>query len=111
MVILITCIYVFSIQHQYELETLGTVSCSVYKYCVFSFDPDPTRRATFWTGTFGGISLCLSMFSSSQTIIQKAITCRTLKDGQRSDKKDAEFAKDIFPYEVKVYKLTRICKR
>ena len=49
----------------------------------FSFDPDPTLRGTFWTGMIGGTSLHLAMFSSSQTIIQKAITCKTLKDGQR----------------------------
>lgn len=49
-----------------------------------SFNPDPIIRTTFWTQTIGGSFVSLSMYASSQTIIQKFLSVKTLKNAQMS---------------------------
>lgn len=48
------------------------------------FRPDPTLHSTFWTQFVGGIFLNFSLYVSSQNIIQKFLSVRSLKDAQKS---------------------------
>lgn len=50
----------------------------------FSFDPDPTVRTTFWTQTIGGLAINVTLYSSSQTIIQKFLSIKKIRNAQKS---------------------------
>ncbi|XP_076863668.1 sodium-coupled monocarboxylate transporter 2 isoform X2 [Brachyhypopomus gauderio] len=44
---------------------------------VFDFDPNPLRRHTFWTVTFGGMFTWLGIYGVNQSTIQRCISCKT----------------------------------
>ncbi|KAM9112264.1 sodium/iodide cotransporter [Pangshura tecta] len=41
------------------------------------FDPDPRSRYTFWTFTFGGTMVWLSMYGVNQAQVQRYVACKT----------------------------------
>uniref|UniRef100_A0A674IA01 Solute carrier family 5 member 5 n=1 Tax=Terrapene triunguis TaxID=2587831 RepID=A0A674IA01_9SAUR len=41
------------------------------------FDPDPRSRYTFWTFTFGGTLVWLSMYGVNQAQVQRYVACKT----------------------------------
>jgi len=49
-----------------------------------TYNPDPFIRTTFWTQTVGGTFINIVMYASSQTIIQKFISTKTVRDGQKA---------------------------
>ncbi|XP_047197595.1 sodium-dependent multivitamin transporter-like [Hippoglossus stenolepis] len=51
---------------------------------VFSLNPDPTERHTFWTLGVGGIFLMLSLYGVNQTQVQRYLSSRTEKEAVRS---------------------------
>lgn len=48
----------------------------------FSFRVDPSVRHSFWSLTLGGAFLWVSVYGTNQAQVQRALTCRTLKDAQ-----------------------------
>ncbi|KAL1023267.1 hypothetical protein UPYG_G00038480 [Umbra pygmaea] len=46
------------------------------------FDLDPRRRYTFWSFSFGGTLLWLSMYGVNQSQVQRYISCRTERQAQ-----------------------------
>jgi SSS family transporter len=49
-----------------------------------NFDPDPTVRTSFWTQSIGGTFVSLAMYASSQTVIQKFLSVKKLKNAQKA---------------------------
>lgn len=47
-----------------------------------SFNPSPFERHTFWTLAVGGAFMCLSLYGTSQTAVQRYLSCETMKDAQ-----------------------------
>ena len=50
---------------------------------IFSFNPDPKVRNTFWTLTIGGAFTAMPVWTVSQTAVQRFLAIRTLKDAKR----------------------------
>lgn len=50
---------------------------------VFSLNPDPTERHTFWTLGVGGIFLMLSLYGVNQAQVQRYLSSRTEKEAVR----------------------------
>lgn len=50
---------------------------------VFSLNPDPTERHTFWTLGVGGVFLMLSLYGVNQTQVQRYLSSRTEKEAVR----------------------------
>lgn len=46
------------------------------------FRVDPSVRHSFWSLTLGGAFLWVSVYGTNQAQVQRALTCRTLKDAQ-----------------------------
>ncbi|CAM4701120.1 sodium/iodide cotransporter [Caretta caretta] len=44
---------------------------------LLDFDPDPRSRYTFWTFTFGGTMVWLSMYGVNQAQVQRYVACKT----------------------------------
>uniref|UniRef100_A0A8C3S8G7 Solute carrier family 5 member 5 n=1 Tax=Chelydra serpentina TaxID=8475 RepID=A0A8C3S8G7_CHESE len=44
---------------------------------LLDFDPDPRSRYTFWTFTFGGTLVWLSMYGVNQAQVQRYVACKT----------------------------------
>lgn len=51
--------------------------------CVFSLNPDPTERHTFWTLGVGGVFLMLSLYGVNQAQVQRYLSSRTEKEAVR----------------------------
>lgn len=52
-------------------------------FSVFSLNPDPTERHTFWTLGVGGIFLMLSLYGVNQAQVQRYLSARTEKEAVR----------------------------
>ncbi|CAD5117283.1 DgyrCDS6071 [Dimorphilus gyrociliatus] len=50
----------------------------------YEFNPNPTIRHSFWTQIVGGTFLNMTMFGANQTIIQKFVSVKKLKDARKS---------------------------
>lgn len=50
---------------------------------VFSLNPDPTERHTFWTLGVGGVFLMLSLYGVNQAQVQRYLSSRTEKEAVR----------------------------
>ncbi|XP_074834238.1 sodium/iodide cotransporter isoform X2 [Carettochelys insculpta] len=46
------------------------------------FNPDPRSRYTFWTFTFGGTLVWLSMYGVNQAQVQRYVACKTEKEAK-----------------------------
>ena len=51
---------------------------------LYSFDPNPTTRHTWWTLTIGGMFTYLSLYAVNQTQVQRLKTCKNLKSAQKA---------------------------
>ena len=51
-------------------------------YLFFSFNPDPTRRITFWTISFGTIFSALATFGVGQPTVQRYCALPTLRQAK-----------------------------
>lgn len=62
-------------------------SVTLVSYCifslVFSLNPDPTQRHTFWTLGVGGVFLMLSLYGVNQAQVQRYLSSRTEKEAVR----------------------------
>ena len=65
------------------------VYCSIYalqKFIIFlvfySFELDPRIRHTFWTISVGGTFLWLGIYGVSQSMVQRFLACKTLKQAK-----------------------------
>ena len=70
----------------------GRAAIDNYTFClsffnvviaIFSFNPDPKVRNTFWTLTIGGAFTAMPVWTVSQTAVQRFLAIRTLKDAKR----------------------------
>lgn len=50
---------------------------------LFSLNPDPTERHTFWTLAVGGVFLMLSLYGVNQAQVQRYLSSRTEKEAVR----------------------------
>ena len=50
------------------------------KISPINFDPSPFVPHTFWSVTFGGTFLCLNIFGTNQSAVQRFLCCRSKKD-------------------------------
>lgn len=50
---------------------------------MFSFNPNPFIRHSFWNLIFGGFLTSLTVYGSNQATIQRYLTMRTVKDAQK----------------------------
>lgn len=50
---------------------------------IFRFNPNPTIRHSFWTQVVGGTFLNMTMFGANQTIIQKFVSVKKLRDARK----------------------------
>ena len=68
-----------------------TLRSIIYSFClinviigiIFSFNPDPKVRNTFWTLTIGGAFTAMPVWTVSQTAVQRFLAIRSLKDAKR----------------------------
>ncbi|XP_062373890.1 sodium-coupled monocarboxylate transporter 1 [Sardina pilchardus] len=51
---------------------------------LWDFDPNPLRRHTFWTVTFGGAFVYLSIYGTNQAQVQRYVSCKTLGHAKMS---------------------------
>ena len=54
------------------------------KLLVFDFSPDPAVTYTFWAGLVGGAFLSMATHGTDQLIVQRLLTCRDLRSGQKA---------------------------
>lgn len=52
--------------------------------CIFSFNPDPTVRHSWFTLIIGGMGTYLSLYAVSQAQVQRLLSVKTLKSAQLS---------------------------
>jgi len=53
-------------------------------YNIKEFNPDPSVRTTFWTQTIGGTAKNLTLYASSQAVIQKFLSTKSIADGRKA---------------------------
>ncbi|GMR12335.1 MAG: sodium:solute symporter [Gemmatimonadota bacterium] len=54
------------------------------KLAVFDFSADPAVAYTFWAGLLGGGFLTMASHGTDQLIVQRLLTCRSLRDSQKA---------------------------
>ncbi len=54
------------------------------KLQVFSFSTDPSITYTFWAGLVGGAFLSMASHGTDQLIVQRLLTCRSLRASQKA---------------------------
>jgi SSS family transporter len=54
------------------------------KFQLFSFKTDLTLPFTFWSGLIGGTFLTMASHGTDQLLVQRLLTCRDLRDGQKA---------------------------
>lgn len=54
------------------------------KLAVFDFSMDPAVAYTFWAGLFGGGFLTMASHGTDQLIVQRLLTCRSVRDSQKA---------------------------
>lgn len=54
------------------------------KLLVLDFSPDPAITYTFWAGLLGGAFLSMATHGTDQLIVQRLLTCRDLRSGQKA---------------------------
>jgi SSS family transporter len=54
------------------------------KLQVLSFSWDPTLPFTFWAGLIGGTFLTMASHGTDQLLVQRLLTCRNQRDGQKA---------------------------
>jgi len=54
------------------------------KFQLFSFSWDYTLPFTFWSGLIGGTFLTMASHGTDQLLVQRLLTCRNLRDGQKA---------------------------
>jgi SSS family transporter len=54
------------------------------KLQVLDFSSDPSVAYTFWAGLVGGGFLSMASHGTDQLIVQRLLTCRTMKDSQKA---------------------------
>lgn len=59
------------------------VLCCEFVPLLFSLNPDPTERHTFWTLAVGGVFLMLSLYGVNQAQVQRYLSSRTEKEAVR----------------------------
>lgn len=62
---------------------LMSLCCVFSLSLVFSLNPDPTERHTFWTLAVGGVFLMLSLYGVNQAQVQRYLSSRTEKEAVR----------------------------
>lgn len=66
---------------------------------VFSLNPDPTERHTFWTLGVGGVFLMLSLYGVNQAQVQRYLSSRTEKEAVRCvGSHSSDFIKTTFGF-------------
>nr|XP_057933339.1 sodium-coupled monocarboxylate transporter 1 [Doryrhamphus excisus] len=51
---------------------------------IWDFDPNPLRRHTFWTVTFGGTFVWVSIYGINQAQVQRYISCKSIAHARLS---------------------------
>ncbi|XP_041934507.1 sodium-coupled monocarboxylate transporter 1 isoform X1 [Alosa sapidissima] len=51
---------------------------------IWDFDPNPLRRHTFWTITFGGAFVYIGIYGTNQAQVQRYVSCKTLAHAKMS---------------------------
>ena len=54
------------------------------KFQLFSFSRDLTLPFTFWSGLIGGTFLTMASHGTDQLLVQRLLTCKNLRDGQKA---------------------------
>lgn len=54
------------------------------KLAVFDFSTDPAVAYTFWAGLLGGGFLTMASHGTDQLIVQRLLTCRSVRDSQKA---------------------------
>jgi len=54
----------------------------IASFCLCSFELDPRIRHTFWTINVGGTFLWLGVFGVSQSMVQRYLSCKTIKQAK-----------------------------
>lgn len=54
------------------------------KFQLFSFSWDLTLPFTFWAGLIGGTFLTMASHGTDQLLVQRLLTCKNLRDGQKA---------------------------
>lgn len=78
---LITCVAVLISQMGYE----GLTSAFLNKGAPTEwYNPDPNQRTYFWKHFLGGAFVCIAMTGLDQNMMQKNLSCRSLRDAQKN---------------------------
>ncbi len=64
--------------------TIIEASRDAHKLQVFSFSRDLTLPFTFWAGLLGGTFLTMASHGTDQLLVQRLLTCRTMRDSQKA---------------------------
>ncbi|XP_039252044.2 sodium-dependent multivitamin transporter-like [Styela clava] len=64
------------------MDEVWRINTETGKLSSISFNPSPFERHTFWTLAIGGAFMCLSLYGTSQTAVQRYLSCETMKDAQ-----------------------------
>uniref|UniRef100_K7FTW5 Solute carrier family 5 member 5 n=1 Tax=Pelodiscus sinensis TaxID=13735 RepID=K7FTW5_PELSI len=62
--------------------TAAEIAANHSRVNLADFDPDPRSRYTFWTFTFGGTLVWLSMYGVNQAQVQRYVACKTEREAK-----------------------------
>jgi len=64
--------------------TIRETAAHANKFQVWSFSTDIRLPFTFWAGLAGGTFLTMASHGADQLLVQRVLTCRTVRDGQKA---------------------------
>src|SRR5690348_4435478 len=66
------------------LPAIHAIGARAGKFQVLSFSWNPALPFTFWAGLTGGTFLTLASHGTDQLLVQRMLTCRTMRDAQKA---------------------------
>ena len=66
------------------LPAIHAIGARADKFQVLSFSWNPAMPFTFWAGLTGGTFLTLASHGTDQLLVQRMLTCRTMRDAQKA---------------------------